>query len=172
MESKKIFEEYPSSFVFISNIVQIFIYLIGVYIIYLFNPIAVFFYVFFILILEIRLLKKSCTNCYYYGKKCAFGKGKICHLFFNKGESDKFFKKISWLEIIPDFLVFIIPMTIGILMMMINFNFILLGLVIILFLFSSIVTGFIRGSLACKFCMQRYIGCPAEKLFSKKIKAN
>jgi len=25
----------------------------------------------------------------------------------------------------------------------------------------------IRGSFACKFCRQRKLGCPAEKLFSK-----
>ncbi|MFH1684097.1 MAG: hypothetical protein ABIA67_04360 [Candidatus Margulisiibacteriota bacterium] len=30
------------------------------------------------------------------------------------------------------------------------------------------VVGYLRGSLACKFCKQRELGCPAEQLFSKK----
>jgi len=31
---------------------------------------------------------------------------------------------------------------------------------------------FIRGSFACNYCKQKEIGCPAEKLFSKKTKSD
>jgi hypothetical protein len=28
----------------------------------------------------------------------------------------------------------------------------------------------IRGSIACKYCKQRELGCPAEQMFAKKKK--
>jgi hypothetical protein len=38
------------------------------------------------------------------------------------------------------------------------------------FLLTFIGNGLVRGSLACKYCKQREIGCPAEQLFNKKKK--
>jgi hypothetical protein len=44
----------------------------------------------------------------------------------------------------------------------------LLILVILLILLAFPVNGFLRGSVACKYCKQRKIGCPAEQLLNKK----
>ncbi|MFC1905310.1 hypothetical protein ACFLXL_00695 [Chloroflexota bacterium] len=49
---------------------------------------------------------------------------------------------------------------------MTDFNWLLLSIVLALLLLTFIVNGFIRGSLACKYCRQREIGCPAEQLFN------
>jgi len=32
-------------------------------------------------------------------------------------------------------------------------------------LLFSVGNSYVRGSLACKFCRQRQLGCPAEKMF-------
>jgi len=37
-----------------------------------------------------------------------------------------------------------------------------------LILLTSAGNSYIRGSLACKYCQQRELGCPAEKLFNKE----
>ena len=167
------YDNFPYRFIFISNLFQYIIYLIGAYIIYLFGIIWLIPYFLYIIILEIRLIKKSCVNCYYYGKLCAFGKGKVSSLFFKKGNPKKFVEhQIRWIDIIPDFLVFIIPMLLGIYLILTKFNFIMLALTVLLFLFGSVGNGIIRGSIACKYCKQKEIGCPAEKLFSKSKKKN
>jgi hypothetical protein len=120
-------------------------------------------------VLEIRVMKRSCVNCYYYGKYCAFGKGKISSLFFKKGTPKAFLKrKISWKDILPDFLVSIIPLIAGIVLLILNFNWLLLILIVLLAILTSAGNSFVRGSLACKFCKQREIGCPAEQLFNKR----
>jgi hypothetical protein len=171
MKSIKCYEDYPYSFVIGSNLIQLLLYAIGAYIVYLLGPVWLALYIIFILILEIRLLKMSCINCYYYGKLCAFGRGKLCALLFKKGEPKKFIEKqITFKDIIPDFLVTMIPLIIGIYLLYNNFTWILLVLLIILVILGFPVTGYIRGSVACKHCKQREIGCPAEQFFQKKKK--
>ena len=123
MSSVECYKNYPHSFVIGSSILQFLIYLIGTYFVFLLETIAVVFYILYILILEIRLLKNSCIHCYYYGKRCAFGKGKVCSIFFKKGRPGKFIeKKISLKDLIPDFLVTIIPLIIGAYLLIEEFN--------------------------------------------------
>ena len=169
MNPAKCYENYPLSFVIGANILQLAIYIIGAYLVFLLTPLGLILYLTYIAILEIRLLKISCIHCYYYNKRCAFGKGKICSIFFKKGHPNKFIEKqIGLVDIIPDFLVSIIPLIIGISLLVINFNWLVLILVVLLLLLAFPANGFIRGSLACKYCKQREIGCPAEQLFTKK----
>jgi hypothetical protein len=169
MNSTKCYENYPFSFVIGTNVLQLAIYIIGAYLVFLLGLIWLILYLIYIAILEIRLLKISCIHCYYYDKLCVFGKGKLCSIFFKKGYPEKFIEKqISWIDIIPDFLVSIIPLIIGIALLIINFNWLVLLLVVLLLLLAFPLNGFIRGSLACKYCKQRELGCPAEQLFNKR----
>ncbi|MBU0533050.1 hypothetical protein KKB44_06170 [Candidatus Micrarchaeota archaeon] len=164
----KCYEQYPLWIVFLSNLVSIAIYAIGGYILYQLGLIWLAIYLVYIVLLEVRLMKKSCTNCYYYGKLCAFGKGKLCAILFRKGSAKTFAQdKITWKDILPDFLVSIIPLLIGLALLIFNFNFLILSSIILLILLTSVGNGFVRGSLACKYCKQRELGCSAEKLFKK-----
>ncbi len=162
------YENYPLWMVIISNFTQFLIYLIGAFIFSMLGIIWLVIYLIYIIFLEIRLLKKSCVNCYYYGKYCAFGKGKLARLFFKKGDTKKFIQcKITWKDIVPEFLVSIVPIIIGIILLIINFNWWILVLIILLIILISFGNGFVRGKLACKFCKQKNLGCPAEQLFNK-----
>jgi len=122
----------------------------------------------YILGLEIRLMKKSCPSCYYYEKLCAFGRGKLSALIFKKENPKNFLKKkITPKDIIPDFLVALIPIIMGIILLFIKFNWLILASIIALALLAFPGNGLIRTTLACKFCKQKEIGCPAEQLFRK-----
>jgi hypothetical protein len=169
MSQSKCYENYPSWIIFASNFVSIAIYLIGAFIMTKISLIFLGLYLLYILFLELRVMSKSCVNCYYYGKYCAFGKGKISSLIFKKGEPKKFLcRKITWKDIIPDFLVSIIPVVAGIVLLIINFNMLILLLVILLAILTTVGNSLIRGNLACKYCKQRELGCPAQKLFNNK----
>jgi hypothetical protein len=162
-------ENYPTKIVIASNLVSFLIYGIGAYILYRFSLIWVIGYVLFILLLEFRLLSRHCVDCYYYGKTCAFGKGRLSSLFFPKGQPEQFNQKqITWKDIAPDFLVFIIPFLVGILVLIQEFTWIILSLIIALFLLGFFGNALVRGQLACRYCKQREIGCPAEQLFDNK----
>lgn len=164
----KSYENYPLWIVFFSNFVAIATYLIGACIIYQAGIAWMIFYLVYVLFLEFRLVHGHCVNCYYHGKYCAFGKGKLSSLFFKKGDSKKFAcMKITWKDMVPDLMVGLIPLIMGIAVLVLDFSWLLLLLVLILFLLISFGNAIVRGSFACKYCKQREFGCPAEKLFNK-----
>jgi hypothetical protein len=162
-------ENYPAMIVVVSNFLSFMIYGIGAYILYRLSLILVVIYVFFILLLEFRLLSRHCVNCYYYGKICSFGKGYLSSLIFPRGQPELFNqKKITWKDIVPDFLVFIIPVLAGIMLLIVEFSWIVLILILALFFLGFFCNALVRGQLACRFCKQKEIGCPAEQLFDKQ----
>ena len=164
-------ENYPTQIVIVSNLLSFLIYIIGAYILYQFSFIWVICYVLFILLLEFRLLSGHCVDCYYYGKTCAFGKGRLSSRFFSRGQPERFnHMKITWKDIVPDFLVFIVPVVAGIILLIQVFSLTILILIIALFLLGFFGNAFVRGQLACKYCKQRAIGCPAAQLFNKTKK--
>ena len=169
MEKTQAYENYPAWMVLASNAVSLAIYIAGAYIIWQAAGLWVVLYAAFILALEVRLIRGHCPDCYYYGKRCAFGQGKLSSLFFKKGNPSNFCKKnIGWKDLALDFMVSVIPMVIGGALVLFSFSWLILGLVILLFVLSFPGNAFVRGRLACRHCKQRALGCPAEKLFQKK----
>ena len=168
MQEPGCYENYPTLIVIGSNLLSFLIYVIGAIILYKFSFIWVICYILFILLLEFRILSRHCVDCYYYGKTCAFGKGRLSSILFHKGQPERFNqKKITWKDIVPDFLIFTVPVLAGILLLIQEFTWIVLILIIALFLLGFLGNALVRGQLACRFCKQRESGCPAEQLFDK-----
>jgi hypothetical protein len=143
-------------------------YCIGGFIIYQLGFLWLALYILYTLILEVRLLKGHCVNCYYFGKTCAFGKGRLSSFFFKRDEPAKFVQnKITWKDVVLDFLISVIPIAVGTISLIRYFNWLILFLLVLLFILGSVGNAFVRGELACKYCKQRELGCPAQKLFEK-----
>ena len=68
---------------------------------------------------------------------------------------------------IPDLLVSLIPLAVGIILLIIKFEPLILFALILLVAFTTAGNGYIRGTLTCTNCKQRELGCPADKLFNK-----
>jgi len=163
------YERFPVPVVCLSNLLAVSIYAIGIYIMARCGILWVVLYLIYCGLFELRLLRYHCVNCYYYDKVCAFGKGKLSALLFKKGEPQKFAEKqIKWLDLLPDFLILLFPLIGGIVLLVTDFNWPILVLLILLLALSFPGNAFIRGSFACKYCKQKELGCPAEELFNKK----
>jgi hypothetical protein len=157
--------------VILSNFVSLGIYGLGFLIVFRLGLVFSLFYLLFILSLEYRLLRNHCTNCFYWGKTCGFGKGRLSSWFFKKGDSSQFcMKDFTWKDMIPDMLVSLIPFVIGIILLILKFDIILLSALLMLLLLTTTGNGFIRGTLTCSYCKQRDIGCLAYELFNKENK--
>ncbi len=166
------FEDFPWRMIAISNAINLGIYAIGFSMMSHLGIVWGLLYVAYGVWLEWRLLSRSCRYCYYYGRRCAFGKGAVCSWFFSKGSAETFCaKQISWRDIVPDFMVSLVPAAAGIIMLIRNFSWAILLAVAFLLLLGTAGTGMVRGRIACKYCKQREIGCPAEQLFSKRAHA-
>jgi hypothetical protein len=173
MQNNKAYDNFPVWIPLLSCVLSIAIYTLGAFIFFQLTFLLTIFYLLFCLWIEVRILQKSCVNCYYYGKICGLGRGKLCPLFFKKGKTERFIEtEISWKDLIPDFLVLIFPLVGGIIALIRDFTWLILVLMVILAVLSLSGNALIRGSLACKYCKQRELGCPAEQLFSKSTKTS
>jgi hypothetical protein len=162
------YENFPLRIVIISNLVSILIYTSGLVITLSLSWIAAILYVSYIMILEYRLLSKHCINCYYWGKTCGFGKGRVSSLICRKGDSSGFSAKtFNWVDMIPDLLVTLIPLMIALFLMIVNFRIILLIATLLIIFLATKGNGYVRGKLTCRHCKQGESGCPALQLFSK-----
>jgi hypothetical protein len=162
----EIYENFPLGIVIFCNLVPLLIYATGAYILSGFGILMAVAYLFYCFWMEYRVMKLGCVNCYYYGKLCGTGKGKLCSLLFKQGDPTKFAEtEISWVAMLPDFMVIIFPMVGGIVLLIINFSWFLLAVLIFMVVLYFGGNSLIRGPIMCKYCQQRVIGCPAERLF-------
>jgi hypothetical protein len=169
MTNQNSYENYPVWIPLLSVLQSLVIYIIGAHLLSGFGRIIVLFYLLFCLWSEYRVMGGSCRNCYYFGKLCGLGKGMIAPLFFKKGDPAQFIaRNIGWKELIPDMLVFLVPLVGGIIWLFIRFNLITIGLMILLVILAMPCSGYMRGCLLCPNCKQRELGCPAQKLFGKE----
>ena len=165
---EKRYDNYPAWIILVCNLVPLSIYVIGAVILAGFSPWVSVVYLLFCLWLEVRVLQKSCVNCFYYGKNCGTGKGRLCALFFKRGDPQRFAaKEATWQEVLPDFLVSLLPLLGGIVLSILDFTWLRIILLVLLMALASVGTAAIRGNLLCKYCEQGRLGCPAAKLFEK-----
>ena len=169
MPKSKTYSNYPFWIVIFSNTVALSMYVLGLFIILRLGWMVALIYILYILFLEWKTLRQYCINCYYYGKNCALGKGRVCSCFFKKGNISKFIhSKTTWRDMIPGLLVTLIPFLLGIVLLMIKFDIWILLAMILLFFLTTSGNAFMHINLICKYCKQRILGCPAERLFRKK----
>jgi hypothetical protein len=171
MEQEKKYENFPIPVVILSNLVSLSIYGLGFIIMIRLGLIVSLLYIVYIFVFEYRLIRYHCVSCYYWGKTCGFGKGRVSSVFFKRGDPSKFCtKEMQWKDMIPDLLITLIPILTGIVLLIFKFDLILLGAIILLIVLTTAGNGFIRGQLTCRYCKQRDTGCPAFELFNKDNK--
>ena len=164
----KVFEKYPISAVFAFQFVSLVNYAVGIYLLYLINQVFAGLFIVYIIALELFTYKEGCSSCYYYGKRCMSGRGKIAPLFVKKGNSRDFCKKqITWKNLLPTVLLSLIPIIAGVYLLIQSFSFLVLGLMLVPVLTWFIGNPLLYGKLGCLHCKQGRICCPANEFFGK-----
>jgi len=168
METSERYENYPVQTVVLSNLVSLGIYGLGLFIMQKTGWIPATVYLIFILLFEYRLIRYHCTNCYYWGRLCGFGRGRISGWFFRQGDPSTFCrKKITLKDMIPDALIALIPLVSGIVLLILEFSLTLLFALLVLVVLTTMGNAHVRGRLTCRHCRQQELGCPADALFNK-----
>ncbi|MBN1421513.1 MAG: hypothetical protein JXP34_22260 [Planctomycetes bacterium] len=161
------FESYPVWMVAVCNAVGLATYAIGFSLMARPGIAWALLYAAYCAWIEWRVLSGSCRRCHYYGKRCGFGRGLACSWFLRKDSRSLSESRISWRDIVPDFLVTLVPLGVGIVMLIRSFSWPALAAIVALAFLGSAGTGLVRGRIACRYCRQRELGCPAEQLFGK-----
>jgi hypothetical protein len=163
------FDSYPWWIVVVSLGASLLLYALGTFILSGFGLLAAALYLGFCVFAEVSVLRGSCRHCYYYGKVCAFGRGRLCAALYPRGEPERFVcREPSLRDILPDILVAAIPVVGGVVLLVLDFDWALLLAVVAFVVIATVGTGVVRGRLACAHCAQRELGCPAEQLFAKR----
>lgn len=169
MDDSCCYENYPVTTVIVSASVSLLIYGISAFVLLQYGALWAVAYLVVAVIMEARLISSHCPDCYYFGKTCAFGKGRLSACLFTKGDPARFSRmQLTWQDIVPVFLMFIIPALAGLSLIVREFSVTILVLVALLFVLGFAGNAFVRGRLACRFCRQREAGCPAEQLFRNR----
>ncbi|MFC1511668.1 hypothetical protein ACFL5H_00540 [Candidatus Latescibacterota bacterium] len=149
--------------------VSVSLYALGVYIISGLGLFAIILYLIYCVSVEISILRRSCIHCTYYGNLCGLGRGKLCALLFRRGNPQWFGERqVSWKDILPDLIMPLIPLAGGIFLLTRQFDWAVACAMVLVILVTIFGNAAVRGSLACKYCKQRELGCPAERLFRKE----
>ena len=84
-------EEYPKVSIVLENLLMVIWIAIGTLACWFLHPLIAWIYLALaIIMVGVVLRKLVCTNCYYYGKWCHTGWGKLSALLFKQGDMEKF----------------------------------------------------------------------------------
>lgn len=168
-QEPKAFESYPLSTVLIANTVSLIVSAVGVYLLWQLNIILGLLFIVYLLGLEFSVYRQGCSCCYYYGKRCAFGRGKIAPFLVKKDDPQKFCqRKVTWKNLLPVILVSLIPLIAGIVLLVRDFNWLILILLFVPLANWFLISPLLYGKLVCLHCKQGRLCCPANDFFGKK----
>ena len=89
-------EEYPRSSAILGNLVMLLWFTLGTIACWFLSPLLAWIYLGFALVMVYVVLRKLvCVNCYYYGRWCSIGWGKLCALMFESGDIHDFDRSIG-----------------------------------------------------------------------------
>ena len=153
-------EEHPKSIAVIGNVIMLLWISLGTVACWFFNPIVAGVYLAFAVVMVFIVLRKLvCTNCYYYGKWCPIGWGKLSALFFRKGSIEKFSTGIGVkLAPLTYGLLTLIPLVLIIISIIREFT-VVKAAVLVLLILVSIYSGAVSRKNSCMKCKMRLI-CP------------
>ncbi len=162
------FEEYPYSIVISQNLFFLLYFgtgFAGMLSLKIFEiPLISILYAIFIVVMLLFVLRKHlCTNCYYYGKRCSTGWGKLSSLMFKEksGNYELGIKlaNITWA------LATLTPIIGIIISLFINFSGYKLALLLLFVVLTPV--NFLFHKNSCKRCKLRNI-CPASMSKEKR----
>ena len=165
----QVFENYPLSTVLIINGITLLIWVTGVYLVWQLSILWGALFIVYLLGLEFFVYKHACSCCYYYGKRCAFGRGKIAPFLVKRDDPQKFCqRKVTWSNLLPIVLGSLIPVVAGVILLIRDFSWPILILTLIPVINWFFLNPLIYGKLICLHCQQGRLCCPANDFFGKK----
>ncbi|MHA2138638.1 MAG: hypothetical protein ACW98G_12225 [Candidatus Hodarchaeales archaeon] len=162
-------ESFPFKIVCLSASLTIISYLAGAFVLYFFHPMLSALYLILAATTLMVSMKLRCTHCYYLGRYCNFGLGKLAELIFSKGDPSEFRdpKKVGFTGFLS-FGTMLIPVAIGLLLLVTEITLGNLGLLIGYFLIGIAPNFLVRGDF-CDKCMQGELGCPSYERMKKPL---
>jgi hypothetical protein len=155
-------EEHPKATVILGNLVMALWIALGTIACWFLYPLIAWIYLAAALIMVGVVLRKLvCTNCYYYGKWCGLGWGKLAALFFKEGDMEKFSTSIGVkLAPLTYGLLSLIPIVLVVISIVQEFT-VFKVIVLALILLVSFYSAFLSRKKGCASCKMK-LACPGS----------
>jgi hypothetical protein len=146
---------------------------LGAFILYQLHPLFGAAYILLCAVCLIVCLNYRCRFCWYFGKRCYAGLGKLAGVLFEPGEPAGFAKPGNLIPAaIFSFTVLLLPLLVILVIVLIGFSWLNLAL-LLSYLLVVVAPGFVlRKSLVCDHCKQGELGCPAYEGMQGKRKVD
>jgi len=168
VRKRKIYEEglaeYPKAAILLGNLMMLIWIALGTIGCWLLHPLIAWVYLAFaVIMVGIVLRKLLCTSCYYYGKWCPIGWGKLSALMFKKADESEFGTGLGFkLAPVTYGLLTLIPIVTIVVSFFIRSQFWVQGVIILtLLLLVSAYSGTISRKKSCAKCKVRFM-CPGS----------
>jgi len=159
-------EEHPKSGAILGNSLMLLWIALGTAACWFLEPVIAWIYLPFAVVTVFGVLRwLVCTKCYYYGKWCPIGWGKLSALLFKKGNIEDFDKSIGVkLAPITYGLLTLVPLVCVVVSMVQDFIIPKVIVLVALLVFSA-YSGAISRRGTCKECKMRLVcpGCATKK---------
>jgi len=149
-------EEYSLAAVIDANLAVLLWIALGTDACYFFNHVVAWVFLGVALLLVFVVLRGLvCTNCYYYGKRCAAGWGKLSALMFKQGDIEKFNDSIG-IKLAPVIYgsLTVVPLVLGTIATIQHFS-VLKVIVLVALLLVGFYSGTISRKRTCAQCKMR-----------------
>jgi hypothetical protein len=151
-------QSYPRSVIIIRWIILGAAFALGIYILTSIKEVLGLAYIVYSLVVLTLILPLSrCSSCFYHGKACNTGWGKVAAYLFPKGDESKFVRHYNYAIFIH--LLWIIPLLAS-LLQLVRLRNLLVLVVFGAYLFVLLLEKIVLKKLACSRCHQREF-CPA-----------
>ncbi len=155
-------EEHPKATIILANLVMLIWIASGTIACWFLHPLIAWIYLAVALtMVGVVLRKLVCINCYYYGKWCGTGWGKLAALLFKEGDMEKF-STSSGVKLAPGVygLLSLIPIVLVVVAIIMEFT-VPKIIVLAVLLLVSVYSGFISRKKGCVNCKMK-LACPGN----------
>jgi hypothetical protein len=151
-------ENYPKHVIVIRWIILLLAFGLGIYVLLeVHYVLAIIYIIYSIVALTLILPLSRCVSCFYHGKFCNTGWGKIAAYLFKKGDESKYVEHYNYAIFLH--LLWSIPLLVA-LLQLVRQRDILVLVVFVVYIIVLFVEKIILKKLCCKRCHQREF-CPA-----------
>jgi hypothetical protein len=155
-------EKHSKSTVVLSNLAMLVWIALGTAACWFLHPVIAWVYLAVALVMVGVVLRRLvCTNCYYFGKRCGTGWGKLAALMFKQGEMERFSKSIG-VRIAPSIyaLLSLVPAVLIIISLVQEFTVAKL-VVLVCLLLITVYSAFLSRRKGCSTCKMK-LACPGS----------
>lgn len=155
------YEEFPTTIIVLRTLFEILVYGVGAVILARFSIWIGIYYVAYCALMAGLVIAVRCKYCYYYGKSCPSGSGRIAPYLVEKGLHEKFSTHGRYM--VPAVLTWVLPVFGGITLVVQHFSWIAVGLLLLFVVLRFYVSEKISIKYGCVHCMQKD-DCPTYQL--------